>query len=102
MYLSVPGGTVANPLAPKALWAALRPVLAGAAIAFALDRWGGGRLPRVPQGDIAVAIDAAVRVAPKWGGRLERADEVLRQWPAASLALLVLVIAFGVAMWTSG
>jgi len=102
MYLSVPGGTVANPLAPKALWAALWPMLAGGAAVLAVDRWGRGRLPRVPQGDIAVAIDAAVGVAPKWGGRLERADDVLRQWPAASLALLVLVIAFGAAMWASG
>lgn len=97
MYLSVPSGTLENPLALKVLWPALLPVLAGAAAAFALDRWGG-RLPRVPEGDIAVAIDAAVRAAPGWGGRLERVDGALRQWPAASLALLVLAIAFGAAM----
>jgi multicomponent Na+:H+ antiporter subunit A len=97
MYLSLPTGTVENPLAPGALWDALRPVLAGAAIAFALDRWGG-RLPRIPLGDVAVAIDAAVRAAPAWGRAFDRIDGALRAWPAAALALAALTVAFGLAL----
>jgi len=102
MYLSVPGGIVANPLAPKALWAALWPMLAGAAVLLALDRWARGRLPRVPQGDIAVVIDAAERRAPGWCKRLARVDDALRQWPAAALSLVLVAVALGVAMLAGG
>ena len=97
MYLSLPSDTVFNPLAPKALWAALWPVLIGAALAVASARWGN-RLPRIPEGDIAVAIDALVRAAPGWGGRFERVDSVLREWPVAGVSLLVVAIALGVAL----
>ena len=58
----------------------------------------GDRLPRIPEGDIAVAIDAAARSAVAWSGRLERVDGVLRQWPAAGLSLLLLAIALGAAL----
>jgi multicomponent Na+:H+ antiporter subunit A len=102
MYLSLPSDTLANPLALKALRAALWPILGGSAVLLALDRWGRGRLPRVPEGDIAVAIDAAVRAAAGWGERLERVDGVLRQWPVAGLTLLVLVILFGATMLAAG
>jgi multicomponent Na+:H+ antiporter subunit A len=101
MYLSVPSGTLSNPLAPKALWAALWPMLAGVLV-FALTRWGRGRLPRIPQGDIAVAIDAAVRAAPGWGEWLERVDGFLRQWPVAGFSLLALIIMFLAAMFAAG
>jgi formate hydrogenlyase subunit 3/multisubunit Na+/H+ antiporter MnhD subunit len=95
VYLAVEEGIVSNPLAPKALWAALWPVLAGVAAAYALDRWGG-RLPRVPQGDVAVVIDAAVRASPRWGAGFARVDDRLRHWAAAGIALAALAAAFGI------
>jgi formate hydrogenlyase subunit 3/multisubunit Na+/H+ antiporter MnhD subunit len=78
-------------LAPAALWAALWPVLLGAAIAFALWR-SGMRSPRVPPGDIIVAGEAAVRAAAHRGAAIERFDEWLRQWPVAGLSLLALAL----------
>jgi hypothetical protein len=95
MYLSVPRGTIDNPLSAHALWAALWPMLAGGAALLALERWGRGRLPRVPEGDIAVAIDAAARAAVPLGERVVRADAILRQWPTAGLALAAVALAFG-------
>jgi len=98
MYLTLPGDAVANPFEPKALWAGLRPVLAGVIALYALHRWARGRLPRVPEGDIAVVIDGAVRAAPGAGMAFERGDEWLRQWPVAVLGLVTLGVAFGIAL----
>jgi formate hydrogenlyase subunit 3/multisubunit Na+/H+ antiporter MnhD subunit len=97
LYLWVPRGLVDNVFAPAALWSALGPVLAGAAIALALQRWGGG-LPRIPEGDIAVVIDGAVRRAIALAPSFVRADAVLRRWPVAGLAMLGIALALGVAM----
>lgn len=62
----------------KLLW----PLLAGLALALLFGR-RGDRPPRL-------------------GAALERADLALRQWPAASLALLLLTIVFGAAMLAAG
>ena len=43
----------------------------------------GDRLPPIPEGDIAAAIDAATRTAITGSRRFERMDDVLRQLPAA-------------------
>ena len=48
------------------------------------------RLPRVPEGDIVVAGEMRATVTLEEG--IERADNYLRQWPVASLSLLMLVI----------
>ena len=61
-----------------------------------LRRWGD-RLPRVPEGDIVVAGEAAFRASYVVGAALERVDVQLRQWPAAGLALVTLVVAIGAA-----
>jgi formate hydrogenlyase subunit 3/multisubunit Na+/H+ antiporter MnhD subunit len=97
LYYLAPLGVLPDPLAPKYLWEALWPVAIGAMLAVVLAR-AGDRLPRIPEGDIAVAIDAAARSAVAWSGRLERVDGVLRQWPAAGLSLLLLAIALGAAL----
>jgi hypothetical protein len=39
----------------------------------------GDRLPRFPEGDIAVAIDAATRAAITGNRPFERVDDVLRR-----------------------
>jgi hypothetical protein len=95
------GPTVAA-IAPKALWASLWPVALGAGLAFALRGWAE-RLPKIPQGDIAEAIDHVSRAALGGGPLYDRFDVVIRAWPAATLALLLTAIAFGTALifpWT--
>jgi multicomponent Na+:H+ antiporter subunit A len=88
-------------LAPGVLWAAAWPVLAGGVLAVGLWRCGD-RLPRVPEGDVVVAGEAAMRCAAAWSETLERAEGLLRQWPVASLSLLTLAIVLGVAMLVWG
>jgi len=46
--------------------------------------------------------ERAARAAVPCSEAIERADDYLRQWPTASLALLVLVIILGAAMLTWG
>jgi hypothetical protein len=58
----------------------------------------GDRLPRVPEGDVVVVGETAIRAIITWGEAIERADGWLRQWPVASLSLLTLVIILGAAM----
>jgi multicomponent Na+:H+ antiporter subunit A len=94
LYLAIPSGTLPDPLAPAVLWKALWPVLLGAVLAIALWRWVSW-LPRVPEGDVVVAIDGGAQVAVAWGKALERMDSALRQWPAAGVSLLILTIALG-------
>ncbi len=95
---SVPRDTLSNPLAPKELWATLVLLVGGALVAIGLGR----RLPRVPAGDAVITLVRPVRRASVAVGRMfERADGVLRRWPVAGLSLLLLVIAFGAAMWRS-
>jgi formate hydrogenlyase subunit 3/multisubunit Na+/H+ antiporter MnhD subunit len=101
LYPTAGSGTLLDALAPGTLWAALWPVLIGGALAVGLWRWGH-RLPRVPEGDVVVVGEAAIRVTAPWGEAIERADGYLRQWPVASLSLLTLVIILGAAMLVWG
>ena len=98
LFLTVPSGTLPDPLAPAVLWKALWPVLLGAILAIALWRWEHW-LPRVPEGDVVVALDSGVQIAVACGRRLERADSALRQWPTAGVSLLILTIALGAALF---
>jgi formate hydrogenlyase subunit 3/multisubunit Na+/H+ antiporter MnhD subunit len=98
LYLAVASGTLPDPLAPAVLWKALWPVLLGAVLAFALWRWARW-LPRVPEGDVVVAIDGGVQVAVAWGKAMERMDSALRQWPAAGVSLLMLTAVLGAAVF---
>jgi multicomponent Na+:H+ antiporter subunit A len=88
-------------LAPGTLWAASWPVLLGGVLAVGLWRWGH-RLPRVPEGDVVVAGEAAIRATIPCAEAIERADGYLRQWPVASLSLIALVIILGAAMLAAG
>jgi NADH:ubiquinone oxidoreductase subunit 5 (subunit L)/multisubunit Na+/H+ antiporter MnhA subunit len=98
VYLPVPAGGLSNPLALEPLAKMLWPPLGGAVLAILLGRWGG-RLARLSFGKFLVAvIGPARRTALALGGRVERVDDILRQWPAAGLALLVLAILFGTAL----
>lgn len=97
LYLTVPRGTLPDPLSAAVLWKALWPVLLGGALAMALWRWWRS-MPEIPKGDIIVALDGGVRAAVTWGKALQRTDSVLRQWPAATVSLLILTVALGAAV----
>lgn len=79
-------------LAPAALWASIWPMLVGAALFAALLRFGA-RLPTVPEGDIVVLAYVARPRLARAGAAIDRADAVLRTWPAGALALLVVGLA---------
>ncbi|MGH6930954.1 MAG: complex I subunit 5 family protein [Dongiaceae bacterium] len=93
------GGHVANALSPAALQEALWPVLIGAALAPGLWLWGN-RLPRVPEGDIVIAEEAAFHASTAFGAAFERMDLRLRQWPAAGVSLLAIAIILGAASFS--
>jgi multicomponent Na+:H+ antiporter subunit A len=90
-------GALSDALAPAALWKTSWPILVGGMLAVGLWRWGH-RLPRIPEGDIVVAGGSVSRAATVCGAALERADSLLRQWPIASLSLLIAAILLAVAM----
>jgi hypothetical protein len=56
-------------------------------------------LPRIPKGDVIVALDGGVQMGVTWGKALERMDGALRQWPAAGVSLLLATIALGAAVF---
>jgi formate hydrogenlyase subunit 3/multisubunit Na+/H+ antiporter MnhD subunit len=94
------GGEVADAIAAGTLWAAIWPMLIGAAVAAGL--WAAGDpLPRVPPGDIVVAQEAAFRASAPLGALFERLDLGLRQWPAAGLSLLTIALALAAAGFAS-
>jgi formate hydrogenlyase subunit 3/multisubunit Na+/H+ antiporter MnhD subunit len=76
----LPATLISNPLSPKELASLLNTVGCGGLLAYAF----GARPPRIP-------LVGAV------GGAFERADGMLRRWPVASIALLVVAAMFG---WT--
>jgi hypothetical protein len=81
-------------LTPAALGTALWPVLAGGVFAAALWR-SGLRLPSVAEGDIVGAGERWIGAAAAWGRAVETADNWLREWPSATLALLLIAMALG-------
>lgn len=97
LYPAVGIGALSDILVPAELWQELWPVLLGGLLAVGLRRWGD-RLPRVPEGDVVVAGAGAARAAAACGALLERADGLLRQWPVASLSLVVVAILLAIAM----
>ena len=101
LFPAVAGGSSLQALLPGPLWAGLWPVLIGAVLAAALQRWQH-LLPRVPEGDVVVVGETAVRATITWAKAVERADDYLRQWPVASLALLTLAIVLSAAMLAWG
>ena len=101
LYSTAGGGPVLEAFALATLWAALWPVLIGIVLAAGPWRWGH-RLPLVPEGDVVVVGEAAMRATVLWGGAIERVDGYLRQWPVASLSLLTVVIILGAAMLAWG
>ena len=101
LYPIATGRSVLDAFVPGTLWAGLWPVLIGALLAPGFWRWGKD-LPRVPPGDLVVLGERAARATVPCAEAIERADGYLRQWPAAGLSLLMLVIILGAAMLVWG
>jgi multicomponent Na+:H+ antiporter subunit A len=97
LYAALPIGDPASALTTKALWATLWPVLVGGVLLYLLARVDT-KLPRIPQGDIAVVIDGALRRTSAVGIALVRVDGVLRGWPVASALLAAIAVALAAAL----
>ncbi len=91
-------GTAYDALQSGMLWAALWLLLIGAGLALGLWRWER-YLPEVPEGDIVVVGQPAMRVVVRCEEVLERVEGVLRQWPVAGLSLLTLILILGGVMF---
>lgn len=94
-YLTVPHGAAAASIDIGKLLATLALILVGGVLAILLGRWAGPvPVPNV----LASTIEPARRIAAALASPFERLDIMLRRWPAAGLALLVLMLLFAAAM----
>jgi NADH:ubiquinone oxidoreductase subunit 5 (subunit L)/multisubunit Na+/H+ antiporter MnhA subunit len=91
LYLPVPCDTSSNPFGLEAFFSSLLPIAGGAVLAILLARWARPLAYSMPW-------KSARRVCLGLGRRVERGDEALRQWPAASISLLMLVLLFSASM----
>ena len=94
-------GGFGEALAPAKIWDGLWPVLLGGAVAFALLRLDP-RLPAIPAGDTIVIAEALFRRGRILAAPFDRIESVFRQWPAASLALVAIVLALAAMAAYSG
>lgn len=97
LFVGLPVGTLGAAFAPEAVWSALWPVLAGAAMAVLLTRWGDA-LPRIPLGDVVAPLGSVARAAKASGASFTQVDGVLREWPVAGVCLLAIAVALGTAL----
>ena len=85
-------GDVSNALELDKMLDGLWPVVIGVGLALGLRRIGWS-LPRVPVGDSIVLGEGAFRRLLTLGPYIETLDARLRQWPAAGVSLLLVVLA---------
>jgi formate hydrogenlyase subunit 3/multisubunit Na+/H+ antiporter MnhD subunit len=97
-YLPIPHGIPSDPFTLETLVKVLLPILVGAALAILMGRWGYWSWPANVARPLVEAFDLARRTALAFTAAIERIDDTLRQWPAASVSLLVMVLLFGAAM----
>jgi formate hydrogenlyase subunit 3/multisubunit Na+/H+ antiporter MnhD subunit len=91
------GGTLGTTVGVASMLKALWPVLAGIALFTLLARLGH-RLPEAPEGDVILLARRARAVVSPIGPALKRAEAVLRDWPAAGLALLGVILVLGLVL----
>jgi multicomponent Na+:H+ antiporter subunit D len=97
-YLPIPQGDQSSLSILETLTSALWPILAGGVLAILLGRWGGGPARKPLRGLTEAIIGPVRRSALILVETLERSDTVFRQWSAAGLSLLALVIVLGAAI----
>jgi formate hydrogenlyase subunit 3/multisubunit Na+/H+ antiporter MnhD subunit len=85
-------GDVSEALGFAKIWEGLWPVLLGVGLAFGLRRLGW-TAPRAPAGDSIVLFEGAFGRLLALGPAFETLDARLRQWPAAGVSLLLIVLA---------
>jgi formate hydrogenlyase subunit 3/multisubunit Na+/H+ antiporter MnhD subunit len=98
LYPRIVGGSLHDALGLKELWSALWPVLIGGLLSVGLGR-NVHKLPRIPSGDVLALAESAVPEAGDLVAAIEGFDRRLREWPVASLLLLVLTIVLVSAMF---
>ena len=98
-YLPVPQGAVSNPFGIDALSKLLLPVLGGAASAILLSPWPHPLASSTTLKRLVRMIAPLRRVCLSLGSLVEAADDVLRQWPAASMSLLLVALLLGALMF---
>jgi multicomponent Na+:H+ antiporter subunit D len=97
-FLPVPYDSTSSLFGPGTLAKLLLPVLGGVVLAILLSPWPH---PLAPSARWKVAIrvlDPFRRTCFAFGGLVERGNDVLCQWPAASISLLLLALLFGALM----
>jgi multicomponent Na+:H+ antiporter subunit D len=94
LYLSIQHGMPSNLFGLAALSKSLLTIVGGAIAAMLLGHWRGPLAHLPLWKTLAVVIDPIRRA----GERLEGIDDILRQWSAAGISLLVLALAFGASM----
>jgi hypothetical protein len=97
LYPLATGGPRSEVLAPAALWGSTWPVLLGALLA-ALLYMVRDPVSYASEDQASPGGSDLVRAAGRWSETLERLESELRQWPAASLGLVVVVILLCVTM----
>jgi multicomponent Na+:H+ antiporter subunit D len=95
-YLPISPNALGNPLTLGVLSSALWPILLGGVVAILMGRWERG-FAGIP-GVVRASVEPARRIALVLARCVVQVDGRLRQWPAASLALLAVAIMFGAAM----
>ena len=93
-YLSIPQGMPSNPFGPAALSKSLLTILGGAVMAILLGRWRHPFANSIFWKALAVVVDPVRRASEL----LQRVDDILREWPAAGISLLMLALLFGASM----
>jgi hypothetical protein len=79
----------------------LLPVLGGTLLAILLGPWPHPLASSTGWKTIMTLVGPIRRSFLAFGGSVERSNDVLCQWPAASISLLVLVLLLGTSMYTA-
>jgi multicomponent Na+:H+ antiporter subunit D len=100
-YLYVPSGSPSRSLSLMTVLTSLGTIVSGGVLAILFGRWGP-RFASMRFAKILVSIVSRLRrTALDLGRMIERVDEMLRQWPAATIFLLILTILLGAALMTA-